>query len=779
MSDPSLGDKTSPACGTRQQATVNESQVPDPVSKRQMRLMLDAIPVRIWFLDRQHRIRFANREAAALFMRTPDEVIGCSAKDLLGESGFKQDMRYREEALAGKAAKWEGWKTYPDGEDRYTQRILNPHFNRAGEVDGYYEFVRDVTELKYAEHQQRQSAQLLKDAIESLSEGFALYDEEDRLVMCNARFRALNEPTAELLVPGATWTEITRGRANLGLFPNAVDRIEEWIEERARTRAQMGDEELALSNGRWVHVSLRRTRQGGLVHVWRDITERRRMEQDLRESEAQLRQVMEACPVPITLNRAADGVILYESPAARALLKYDEPEPGMSVVPRWVNPEERRPYLERLRRDGAVDGLEIRYRKSDGEEFWVALSSRLIEYRGEEVIVSNLMDLTERHAAEAEMAHQREMLHQSEKLSAFGELLAGVAHELNNPLSVLVGQALMLQEATLDEASAARVQKIGKAGDRCARIVKSFLSMARREPNEVAPVDLNAVIESALEVTAYSLRTSGVEVSLQLSKDLPTVMASADQMRQVFTNLIVNAQNAMQENQGPRHLRIKSSYSPKDQQVAVKVKDNGPGISEEIRSRIFEPLFTTKDVGAGTGIGLSLCHRIIEAHGGAIVAEKTSGPGAVFSLKLPRGQTGDRPAVSAHSDGDQGTGYRVLVVDDEYDVGQIISDVLEHEGHNVEVVGSGRVALEKVKRQNYDVILSDIRMPGMDGPKFYRALTDARPDQIDGLAFITGDTLAVRVKEFLDASERPYLEKPILPGDIRELVDLILRRKAR
>ena len=635
----------------------------------------------------------------------------------------------------------------------------------------------DLTETKRREAELRRSRETLDDAIEALTEGFALYDAADRLVMCNARFRALNEPAADLLVPGKTWLEIARGRAERGVFPEAAGRTEAWIAKRAQRRAKAADDVIELSDGRWIYVSHRRTRQGGIVHVWRDVTERRRMEQELRESEAQIRRILEACPVPITLNRVDDGALIYESPAARALLRYDRLEPGMSVVSRWVNPEDRPAYIEHLRRDRAVDGLEIRYRKADGEEFWTALSSRLIEYRGEEVILSNLLDLTERHASEAELARQRDLLHQSEKLIALGELLAGVAHELNNPLSVLVGQALMLKETAPDPRVAARAEKIGNAADRCARIVKTFLAMARHEPSEIEPVDLNAVIESALEVTAYPLRTSGVEVTLRQAKDLPTVTANADQMRQVFTNLIVNAQNALQDKDENRQLKITTRYQPRHDKIVVKVKDNGPGIPDEIRSRIFEPLFTTKSVGAGTGMGLALCHRIVEAHGGTIDLERANGDGSVFTVRLPRARKDHRPEAEPSNEAGESRGHRILVVDDEFDVGQIISDVLEHDGHTVEVVRSGAVALEKMKHQDYDVILSDIRMPGMDGPGLYRALSASKPEQIDVLAFITGDTLTPKVREFLEASERPYLEKPILPRDIRDLVDLLTRRK--
>jgi CheY-like chemotaxis protein/two-component sensor histidine kinase len=302
--------------------------------------------------------------------------------------------------------------------------------------------------------------------------------------------------------------------------------------------------------------------------------------------------------------------------------------------------------------------------------------------------------------------------------------------------------------------------------------------MAREEPSEMAPVDLTTVIESALEVTAYSIRSSGIEVSLRMAKALPTVMADADQMRQVFTNLILNAKDALQSVEGTRRLRITASHRKQSDLVIIKVKDNGPGIPAEIRTRVFEPLYTTKEIGTGTGVGLALCHRIVEAHGGSIVVEGAQGDGAIFAIRLPRAKQAEVPAASKRRSVGKVTKGRVLVVEDEPDVREIISDVLEHDGHSVDVAASGDLALQKIRRQRYDVILSDIRMPGMDGPGFYRALSDTKPEQIRGLAFITGDTLSPQAREFLNASERPYLEKPLTPRDIRELVDLLMRRKA-
>jgi PAS domain S-box-containing protein len=496
-------------------------------------------------------------------------------------------------------------------------------------------------------------------------------------------------------------------------------------------------------------------------------------------SEDLLRYVLDCCPVPITLNRVDDGRILYESPATTRLLGYKGRHVAKSVLDRWAEPADREGYLQRLREARAVEALEVRFRKADGTVFACAVSSRLLKFRGEDVIVSGLFDLTELRAAQAEVAQQRELLEQSARLSAMGELLAGISHELNNPLSVLVVQAAAMEETATDERSARRASRIARAADRCARIVKSFLAMARQEPAEMLPLDINAIIEDALEITAYSLRTSGIEVTLRLAKSLPAARGDTDQLRQVLTNLLVNAHHALQDIDGPRRLLITTRYRKQDGKVIVKVKDNGPGVPTDIRARVFEPLFTTKEVGVGTGMGLSLCHRIMEGHGGSIALERGHHRGAVFVLKLPCADTLPAPRPSCAPAPRRSAVCRVLVVDDEQDLGQSLAEILEQDGHCVDYVASAATALEKLKRHRYEVILSDIRMPGMDGPSFFRTLRSRHPDQLGGFAFITGDTLTPQLRDFIDSTERPCIEKPFAPRDIRQVVELILRSRSR
>jgi signal transduction histidine kinase len=213
--------------------------------------------------------------------------------------------------------------------------------------------------------------------------------------------------------------------------------------------------------------------------------------------------------------------------------------------------------------------------------------------------------------------------HQCPDLIALEELMAGLAHELNNPLSVIAGQALLLQETASDARTAERARKIEQAAERSARIIRSILAMARRTPVQTWNVDLNEVIHDALEARSNALRDSHIQVSLCLEEGLPPVRGDAGQLGQVITNLLVNAQQAMEENGRAQNLIVKTDFRNQEGQVVVKVIDNGPGIPAALRSRVFEPFFTSKNIGVGTGIGLALSKRIVEAHGGTLALESS------------------------------------------------------------------------------------------------------------------------------------------------------------
>ena len=626
--------------------------------------------------------------------------------------------------------------------------------------------ISDQSERIERERELTRARELLNDAIESLAEGFALYDDEDRLVMCNQRYREMHPSCAELLEPGIKWLDFLRVGAERGQFLNAIGRIEEWLEERERDRkTYRRNHEFQHSDGRWYSVSNCATRHGGAVVTRVDITERKRMEQEERERDALLRQVLDACPVPIQMTRV-DGKVLYRSPATKMLF-------GEVATSRdyYVEQADREAYLEDLITNGFVEDYEVRLKAADGNPFWGSVSANVIDFQGDQVIVSNTADLTERKEVEKELSRQREALHQSEKLSALGELLAGVAHELNNPLSIVLGQALLLKETAADDATAERAAKIGNAADRCSRIVKTFLAMARQQPGQVKPLDINEVLEQAMEVAVYSLRSSDVHVKLKLQGRLPNVLADGDQLSQVFINLLVNAQHALEEIDGERRLTLTTAHDPKTREILVKIADNGGGIPPDILSRVFEPFFTTKEVGSGTGIGLAFCHRIVERHKGSISVDSTMGVGTTFVVRLPVSTAfGDQADAPDDAVLEQDK-LSILVIDDEVDVAELIAEILAADGHKVAKAHSGLSALRMLGRAHFDIILSDLKMPNLDGPSLFQELKESDPDMVGRLAFVTGDTMSPKAREFLESSGRPFIEKPIRPEDLRDLVN--------
>ncbi|MDD9904798.1 MAG: PAS domain S-box protein, partial [Rhodospirillaceae bacterium] len=730
-----------------------------------VRRVLDNCPLPIQLVKLDGSLLYESPASSALFKRSlkPGDSVLPSYVDPEERKPYAEQVKRN-----GRVDDYECQRIREDG-TTFTASIAGRLIDCQGEPVVVSSTI-DLTEHKEQEAELRRAREMLEDAIEGLAEGIVLFAAAQNVVTCNARYREFTSMTEDKLLPGTPREDFIRAGIDRGQYEHVAyaGRTYEYPDTSADLEDLAGRSwEFQQADGRWFLAANCKTRQGMYVGSRVDITERKIMEEALQESEAMFRRVLDACPVPITMYNITDATILYETPAAKKLFGSEARTGDVNRSSRWADTAERDRQLARLREVGYMDSVEVAYRKADGTIFPAAISARHIEYRGDDVIVTSVFDLSEMRAVEEEMARQREVLHQSEKLSAIGELLAGVSHELNNPLSVLLGQATLLKDGANDEEVQRRAEKLYSAADRCARIVKTFLALARQRPLASEPTNLNDLIEEALEVTGYSLRSSDIEVLPRLAPSLPDVLADRDQIRQVITNLVINAQHALQESNAARQLKIQTSYRRRTNDVVLKVKDNGPGVPAEIRGRIFEPLFTTKDVGVGTGIGLALCHRIVEAHGGTIVLESGADEGAAFAIRLPVDPDSviDDDASAAKSR--RTTGCDILIIDDEPDVAIVLSELLAADGHSTTVALSGDEGLRAVQRADFDVIFCDIRMPVMDGPGFYHALAKLRPNLASRLAFVTGDYLNPRARRFLDATGCPTVEKPANPADLR------------
>lgn len=382
-------------------------------------------------------------------------------------------------------------------------------------------------------------------------------------------------------------------------------------------------------------------------------------------------------------------------------------------------------------------------------------------------------EMAERQQAEAQLRQQQEMLFQHEKLAAMGSLLASVAHELHNPLSVVMMQAELLREELQNGPMAEQTQAITQSAERCARIVRNFLTLARQHPPERQWVDLNKVVREAVELLAYALQVDTVEVALQLAPDLPMCAADPHQLHQVLINLVTNAHQALREVPLPRQLTFTTCTDPARTHILLEVSDTGPGIRPELQGRIFEPFFTTKPAGVGTGLGLPLCRGIVEGHGGTIHVRSQPGQGTVFRIELPVGaEPIAEPAAPAAVvlAPAQAQAKAVLVVDDEPGIASALAYLLRRSGYAVDTAANGRLALDKLQERTYDLILCDLRMPELDGPGLYCELGERYPRLQRRVVFLTGDTLSPETREFLEKVDVVRLSKPFRAAEVRRAV---------
>lgn len=504
-----------------------------------------------------------------------------------------------------------------------------------------------------------------------------------------------------------------------------------------------------------------------------DIAARARVQQALQNSEARLQQILNNTTSVVSV-KDRSGRFLFVNRQWEHLfhLRQDEVfgRTEAEMLPETSARAMRTNDLAVLERNGLIEFEETAL-LDDGLHTYISIKFPLHDADGEAYAVCGIStDITEKKRSAEELVRQREALHQREKLAALGSLLAGVAHELNNPLAVVVARAVLLEEQG-DAATRAKAAKIRTAAERCARIVRTFLGMARQQPPERGPVAIADVVAAALDMTAYALRTSGVEIVVDQSNDLPLILADADQLHQVLLNLLVNAQQALQDRPPPRRIELRTRFDPVARRVSITVSDNGPGIPEPLRARVFEPYFTTKPTGIGTGVGLAVSLGIVEAHGGELTVECPPEGGARFSITLPPGNAdtaGARvaPPVKAAAKNRR----TILIVDDEPDIRDTLVQILTAAQHRVVSARSAHDALARMEEERYDVILTDMRMPDLDGRALYREIERRWPHLAPRVVFVTGDTLSAVLSDFVQESGRPVIEKPFLPGDVRRIV---------
>ncbi len=482
-----------------------------------------------------------------------------------------------------------------------------------------------------------------------------------------------------------------------------------------------------------------------------------------------------------------DGRIVDFNPAAEAMFGLTRAQALGVALAEVILPPSRRGEPRRV--EGAAGAMQGYH--ASGREFPMQLMMFRVQIDGEPFDTAFITDLSSQSEAATQIDRQREALRQSEKLSAMGTLLAGVAHELNNPLAIVMGRASLLEEKAEGSGLEDDSRRIREAAERCGRIVRTFLNMARQKPPSRSPVLLNDIVRAAADMLGYTLRSHGVQLDLVLADGMPEVQADPDQLGQVVLNLVVNAQQAMANVEGPRRLilttgveAVRPTPSSREPRVWLRVSDTGPGVPLAARDRLFEPFFTTKEAGFGTGLGLSVSRSIVREHGGELMLESAPvagtglvASGASFRLSLPISGEASTPSAPLPLDTVSGELHsRLLVVDDEIEIADLMRAVLEGAGYDVATAESGAVALELLAEARFDAIVSDVRMPDLDGAALWRAVRARHPHLARRMLFVTGDTLSPQARQVLEESGCASLDKPFVNADLLAAVRAALAR---
>jgi PAS domain S-box-containing protein len=619
---------------------------------------------------------------------------------------------------------------------------------------------------------------LLESVLGAIPARVVVVDRDLRYMYANAeslRFWAL--PAEQVI--GEKVVDVV-GEQRFARYLPTLHRV--WEGERLRWE---GWAEYARHGRRYIQeVVMPFTRRNGevtaIIAFGRDLTEFKLQSDALAQKVAELERA-EALKSAIVdhafaaiVSTDAQGRIVEFNPAATAMFGISRDDAlgrGMSSL------------LE-----GAADGgppgelgrrLEGQALRPDGGRFPVEMVMWRTDVAGTTYYTASINDMSERQRAADTIERQRDALRQSEKLSALGSLLAGVAHELNNPLAIVMGRAGLLQEKAAGTPVADDARRIHDAAERCGRIVRTFLNMARQRPATRGPVQVNDIARAAADMLGYTLRSHGVTLTLSLVSDLPLVQADGDQIGQVVLNLIVNAQQALAAHGGPRQIDIATGVEQRrperEPRVWLCVADTGPGVPEALRATVFEPFFTTKGEGAGTGLGLSVSRAIVHQHGGDLVLQDGA-PGAVFRMSLPLSGNAEEAVTTVPGElAGAGTHQaRLLVVDDEPEIVDLLRSMLESAGYEVASAESGEVAIALLDEARFDAIVSDLRMPDIDGAGLWRAVRERHPLLARRMVFVTGDTLSPGARAFLDEAHCASLEKPFVKQELLEAVQRVL-----
>ena len=744
-------------------------------ARAQLLGFFDHIPTSIYLKRVDHTVVYVSKHLAEQYGKTPNDMVGRHEYDLHIEE-MKPHLKMMDEYIlsTGQAFLAEGTHLQFNRQELVSRF---PIFNEKGEITHIGGVNFDINDKSLAQAELTEAKSLVDAFIQNAPNVMVLMKPTGQYVMINeAAARYYGKSPEELIKAGPKVVNAPFTEAQKKIVPLMARVIANRKAEAIETLYVMPSGEVREisftlfpilgANGDIAYV-------GCISH---DFTEERRAEAEAEQARARFEAFFNNAPAAMYIRDLENRVVMVNQWGAQMFGHKPKDLIGMPVtLARRPEDAARIKMVDaELHRTGLPQIEEIVFDRQGNSSIGKCTIFPIKDREGAISQVGALIfDVTEERRTQTQLAASQESLHQSEKLAALGQLLAGVAHELNNPLAIVLGRAAILKDKLAGTPYVDSIQKLRDAADRCARIVKTFLAMARQTGPRRSNVQINELIEGAHDMTAYGLRTADIQFNQNLDPTLPAIEADEDQIVQLLINLIINAQHALEGRAGERRLTIRTKFDVEQRLAVIEVADNGPGVPADVAARIFEPFFTTKGIGEGTGLGLSVCKGMVEAHGGTLTLHQTKGGGATFRATFPLLDAIARENEVVNQEVRLFSGH-ILIVDDEPEIAAILADCLAPIGVSCAIASDGATALSLISNTHFDAVFCDVRMPGMDGIAFYARIKAEQPELAARLAFVSGDVLHRDLARLRAASDRPIIEKPFDPKLVRDIAMLLL-----
>jgi two-component system cell cycle sensor histidine kinase/response regulator CckA len=715
-------------------------------SEERYRSVIDTCPDAITLTDLDGKLITANEQAARLYgCDSVEELLSSanSAFDVICPEDRPRAVENTKKTLKeGIIRNVEYRMVRKDGTTHPAELSASTILDAEGKPRSFVGVVRDITERKQTEEAMRASEEFSSSLLNSSPHGIIVINPDTSIQYINRAMEKLTGYSAEEIVgrkaPYPWWPEDVRGKISRDLERSmsvGVIRLEEFFRNK---------------NGEifWVEISSRRVKRDGklicLLSNWVDITERKRAEEALRESEAKYSSLVE---------QARDGVMIFQDGVCRFCNRAVERigyrvedlvgKPFLDFVSPDFREQIARLHQARLEGKEAPRAYETRILRPDGSELDIEVSAGPIVFEGRPAFLGIFRDISERKRAEQDKKRLQEQIQHAQKLESLGILAGGIAHDFNNLLMGVLGNA-SLALLDLPEGSPVRhsVEQIEKTARAAADLTNQMLAYSGKGRFIVEPVDLSRLVEEMAGLLKVSI-SKKVTLKFDFDQNLPPVEADATQLRQVIMNLITNASEAIGESSGIVSVRtgsmqadgsfFKETYMrddlPPGNYVYLEVSDTGCGMDPEVIGRIFDPFYTTKFT--GRGLGLAAVLGIVRGHNGAVRVQSQPEEGTAIRVVFPPSEGEERPETpAAGSDRTRKASGKILVVDDEASIRDVSRRMLESRGFEVLTAKNGREAVELYRTQQNDIaaVLLDATMPHMDGLETFEELRRIRGD---------------------------------------------------